>query len=129
KRVVAPAVARILTQRGRSKQPGASTRAQMAADVIFCAGVRVEYLDPGRVDIPIRKSRFLALARRALLVNLTCNREHFRGPQCTDLAQRRLVERHVIVHQERPVIPNALKPFVDGGTESTRAAMVNPFQL
>ena len=101
----------------------------MAADVIFHAGVRVEDLDPGRVDIPIRKSRFLAPPGRALLVDLTCDRKHVRRAQCADLAQRRPVERHVVVHQERPVIPNALEPFVNGCTESQRLPMVHPFQL
>src|SRR6202030_2729270 len=111
KRVVTSAIASIFAQRASAKQPGARARAQMPANLIFAAGIRVEYLNPRSVDIPVCETRFLAPAGRALLVDLASDRKNLRGTQRANRLQRRPVQRHVVVHQERPVVPNVAKPL------------------
>src|SRR5450755_2088801 len=125
KRVIAATGARIGAQRRGAKQACTSACAQVPAGGFLITRLGMEHLHAAPVDVPIGETRFLASAGCALLMYLTSNRKHVRGSQCANFAQRQWVERHVVVHQERPIVLDVLESLVNRGAEAQRGEMMH----
>ena len=72
-----------------------------------------------------REARLLAPAVGALLVDLRRDGEDVVAASGSSVAQRVGVERHVVVHQVRPVVPGARDPALDRADEAERQVVVH----
>ena len=128
-RVVAAALGRVASQRGRAEQRGAAARAQVGPRFGRRGHRRVVEPDAAAVDVPVGEARFLAAAVGAALEDLRRDREHAGRAQRQHFGDGVRRERHVVVEQIRAVVARDREPAHDRGGERERRLRVHPLDV
>ena len=128
-RIVAATLRNIASQRLGAKQRGTPAPGKVRPVVAVLTRVGMRDVDAGTVDVPIDEPGLLAPTIGTFLHDLRSDREDVGLSVLDEERQRRRLHGDVVVHQERPLVANALQSARDPQGKAERSVVMDPLDL
>ena len=128
-RIVAAALRDVASQRLGAKQRGAPASGKVGPIGGVATRVGMRDVDACAIDVPIDEPSLLAPTIGTFLHDLRSDREDVGLATLGKERQRRRLHGDVVVHQERPVVANALQSARDRRGKTERHVVMHPLDL